>query len=209
MRIRLSSIEAGDVTDALINQMAKSKKLCPHLHIPIQSGDNEILKKMKRKYSREFYLELIKKIKQKVPRVSITTDCLVGFPQESEDNFKNTLDLVRKIAPLKTHIFPFSARKGTSACEFKGMNNSDLIQERCRKLKQVSQVSALSYKKPFLGKVVDVLLEERVKARPDFWQGYTSNYIRVLVKSRDNLKNKIVSVKLKEIKDDDILGTRI
>lgn len=208
-RIRLSSIEAGDVTDALINKIAKSKRLCPHLHIPIQSGDNEILKKMKRRYSRGFYINLISKIRREVPQVSITTDCLVGFPQESESNFKNTLSIVKKIMPLRAHIFPYSARRGTCAYEFMGVNGTGIIEERCRRLKEVADGCALSCKKAFLNKVVDVLIEGRVKHCPDIWQGYTSNYIRVLVKSKDNLKNKIISLKLREIKDGDIIGSRI
>jgi threonylcarbamoyladenosine tRNA methylthiotransferase MtaB len=207
LRIRLSSIEAGDLSEDLIDKISKSQKLCPHLHIPIQSGDDEILKKMKRKYLRKYYLDLIDKIKKKVPQVSITTDCLVGFPQESESNFQNTLSLIKKIVPLKVHIFPYSARKGTSAYEFGGKNGLDLIQERCRKLKEVSEKCALSYKKLFLNKTVDVLIEGRVKQCYDSWQGYTSNYIRVLVESKDNLKNKIVSLRLQEIKDDFIIGS--
>ena len=208
-RIRLSSIEAGDVTDALINKMSKSEKLCPHLHIPIQSGDDEILKKMKRKYSRKYYLDLVNKIKRKVPQVSITTDCLVGFPQENEDNFQNTLSLIKNIMPLKTHIFPYSARKGTCAYKFKGKKSLALIKERCQRLKEVSGECASSYKNFFLNKSVDVLIEGRFKQSHGFWQGYASNYIRVLVKSKDNLKNKIVSLRLQEIRGDAIIGNRI
>jgi threonylcarbamoyladenosine tRNA methylthiotransferase MtaB len=186
--------------------MAKSKKICPHLHIPIQSGDNEILKKMKRKYSRKYYLDLINKIRKKVPDASITTDCLVGFPQENEKNFQNTLSLVNKIAPLRTHIFPYSARKGASASDFGGENSLGLIHERCQRLKKISEKCGLSCKKSFLDKIFNVLIEGRVKRYPEFWQGYTGNYLRVLVKSKANLKNKIVALKLQEIKDDFIIG---
>lgn len=204
--IRLSSIEAGDVTDELIDKMVESKKLCPHLHIPIQSGDDQILKMMKRRYSRKFYLDLINRIKKKVPRASITTDCLVGFPQENEKNFQNTLSLVKKIMPLKTHIFPYSARKGTSAYEFEGKNSLSLLEERCGRLKEASEKCAVSYKQAFLNKTADVLIEARVKECNGFWQGYTGNYIRVLVKSQANLKNKIVNLRLQEIKDDFIIA---
>lgn len=206
LRIRLSSIEAGDVSDDLIDKISKSGKLCPHLHIPIQSGDDQVLKLMKRRYSRKFYLGLISRIKKKIPFVSITTDCLIGFPQESEKSFQNTVSLVRKIAPLKVHIFPYSARKGTSACQFKGINSGDLIQDRCRKLKEVSDEASLSYKKFFLKKTLDVLIEGKAKEFPDYWQGYTGNYIRVLLKSNNNLKNRIISVKLRRIRDDFVLG---
>jgi threonylcarbamoyladenosine tRNA methylthiotransferase MtaB len=208
-RIRLSSIEAGDVTDALINKLAQSDKLCPHLHIPIQSGDDEILKKMKRRYTRKFYLALISKLKRKVPDLSITTDCLLGFPQENEKNFRSTLTLIKKIVPLKTHIFPYSARKGTSAYRFKGENSQSIIQERCQRLKDVCDKAALSYKKFFLNRNVSVLIEGRVKHSLNSWQGYTDNYLRVFVDSKVNLKNKIVSLRLKEIKDDFIIGKMV
>jgi threonylcarbamoyladenosine tRNA methylthiotransferase MtaB len=207
-RIRLSSIEAGDVTNALINKMAGSKKLCSHLHIPIQSGDDEILKKMKRKYSRKFYLGLIDKIKKKVPGVSITTDCLVGFPGESEKCFQNTLSLIKQIVPLRTHIFPYSPRKGTNAFRFAGENDKALIERRCSKLKEAAEECGLSYRKLFLSKTVDVLIEGKVKKDPDFWQGYTSSYIMVLVKSKCNLKNRIIPLRLEKLKDDFIVGSK-
>ena len=111
LRIRLSSLEAVDVSDRLIQQMAESQKLCWHLHIPIQSGDDEILKKMQRSYKRKDYLELINKIKKHIPQVALTTDVLVGFPGEAEENFQNTLNLIKEILPLKVHIFPYSPGK--------------------------------------------------------------------------------------------------
>jgi threonylcarbamoyladenosine tRNA methylthiotransferase MtaB len=178
------------------------------LHIPIQSGDDEILKKMKRKYSRKFYLELIDKIKKKVPGVSITTDCLVGFPGESEKCFQNTLRLVKQIVPLKTHIFPYSSRKGTNAFRFAGENDKALIERWCSELKEAAEECGLSYRKLFLCKTADVLIEGKVKKDPGFWQGYTSSYIRVLVKSKCNLKNRIIPLRLEKLKDDFIVGSK-
>jgi threonylcarbamoyladenosine tRNA methylthiotransferase MtaB len=201
LRIRLSSIEAGDVSDKLINKMAESDKLCRHLHIPIQSGDNAILKKMNRKYSRDEFLKLIRKIKKQVPGVAITTDCLVGFPTEKESNFRNTLDLVKKIAPARTHIFPYSKREGTSAAlSITDEVNPKSIKERILRLEGIAKGCAFSYKKNFLGKAADVLIEGRSKENADFWEGYTDTYIKVLLKSKDNLKNKMVRVRLKSMK---------
>jgi threonylcarbamoyladenosine tRNA methylthiotransferase MtaB len=177
--------------------MSRSAKLCPHLHIPIQSGDDQILKKMKRRYSRRFYLNLIKKVKSKVPQISITTDCLIGFPGESEGNFKNTLSLVEKIMPLKVHIFPYSLREGTFAGDnFRNCLASGVVKERIHRLKVLADSCAVNYKKRFLGKKMPVLFESLVKGKNGYWQGYTDNYIRVLFKSRSKLKNKVKMVRL-------------
>lgn len=207
LRIRLSSIEAGDVSQRLINKMAKSKKLCRHLHIPIQSGDDEILRKMQRSYSRGFYLALIKKIKRKVPLVAITTDCLLGFPGETDEHFMNTLDLVKRIAPLKVHIFPYSKRPGTLAGSLAACGVSDLtVKKRVAMLKNVADSCAKEYKKFFLKRKMRVLFEGLSKNKNGYWQGYADNYIRVLFRSRGDLKNKLISVRLKGIFGDALVA---
>jgi threonylcarbamoyladenosine tRNA methylthiotransferase MtaB len=195
-RIRLSSIEANDVTNELICKISESKKLCRHLHIPIQSGDNQILKKMNRKYCREDYLYLIKKLKKLIPGIAITTDCLVGFPGESDKNFANTVDLIRRIKPLKVHIFPYSERPGTAAGNFNGKLKPSVIKERILKLEKICYGLAHNYIRKFLNKRMDVLVESKVKGRPGFWEGYTVNYIKVNIKSNRNLKNKLISCRL-------------
>ena len=214
MRIRLSSIEAGDVTDELIDRMSQSlpdrqagKKLCPHLHIPIQSGDDKILKRMNRKYCRDDYLNLIRKLKRQIPQIAITTDVLVGFPAEDESNFQNTLDLVKEISPLKVHIFPYSKRGWTSAADnLKDEVKSDIIKKRALRLKGLADACALKYKKQFLNKNMPVLIECRSKDKPDSWEGYTDNYLKVLIKSNLELKNQLIPLKLKEIDRDFVLA---
>jgi len=207
LRIRLSSIEAADVSDGLIDKMAESKNLCRHLHIPIQSGDGEILKKMNRRYCRDDYLNLIQRIKSLIPEIAITTDVLVGFPTETENNFQNTVGLIEEILPLKVHIFPYSRREGTpAASSFKDEISPIIIKERIQRLKNLSHSCATLYKKEFLNKDMDVLIEERLKDNPDFWEGYTDNYIRVLVKSSHNLKNQLINVSLKKIVKDSVLA---
>jgi len=202
LRIRLSSIEAGDICDELIERIAKSKKLCPHLHIPIQSGDDEILQKMKRRYSRKDYLGLIKKIKKQIPGLAITTDVLVGFPGEREENFQATLDLVQEIAPLKVHIFPYSPRAGTCAAQLVDKINPLVIKKRMARLKNIAQECSLTYRKQFLNKDMDVLIEHKLKDDSHFWEGYTSNYIPVIIDSKKDLKNQLISLKLKQILKD-------
>ena len=202
LRIRLSSIEAGDISDELVNKMAQSKKLCQHLHIPIQSGDDEILKKMNRNYYQEDYLNLIKKIKNNIPEIAITTDVLVGFPGEKEDNFQNTVDLIREIMPLRVHIFPYSKRPGTPAAILKDKVPPNIIKGRISQLAGISKKSALTYKKRFLNKNRDVLIEGHAKENKEYWEGYTDNYIRVWVKSDKNLKNQLIQTRLKKISND-------
>ncbi len=206
MRIRLSSIEAKDVTAALISHMAHSNKLCPHFHIPIQSGDNIILKKMRRKYTRDDYLKLVGKIKKQVPGVAITTDCLVGFPGETERQFQNTADLLNQILPLRTHIFPYSKREGTSAAEDPGIVRLHAVKERAESLKKTASFCAVSYKKKFISKSADVLFEGRSKLRPDCWEGHTGNYIPVLLRSKLDFKNKLLRVRLKKLDGDSLLA---
>ncbi len=201
-RIRLSSIEAGDVSDELIKKMSQSKKLCRHLHIPIQSGDDEILKKMNRKYTHKSYLGLINIIKKAVPGVAITTDVLVGFPGEGENNFQNTVRLVKKIMPLRVHIFPFSSREGTAAANLKDEINPQIIKERIARLKDITEGLSLKYRRQFLGKKIDVLVEGCSKIKPDYLEAYTDNYIKVLIKGDSGLKNKLVCVKLRKVTKD-------
>ena len=199
LRIRLSSIEAGDVSDGLIKKIADSKKLCPHLHIPIQSGDDTILKKMHRNYTNQVYLNLIKKIKNRIPGIAITTDCLVGFPGETDENFKNTTDLILKIVPLRVHIFPYSKREGTSAANLGADVPSGVIKERVKHLKEAADKCSGEYRNKFLNTVMGVLIEGESKAAPGFLEGHTDNYIRVILESGLDLKNKLIPVKLKKL----------
>ncbi len=196
-RIRLSSIEAMDVSKELIDKMAVSGKLCKHLHIPIQSGDDRVLKAMNRRYTSRDYLDLIKAIKSRLPDIAITTDVLVGFPTENEESFNNTVKLVKKIMPLKAHVFSYSPRPGTAA-ESKYKNKIDIkvIQDRLARLKQVALESSLKYKKHFLNKMMEVLVEDSKGLPAGQYEGYTSNYIKTNISSKKDIKNKIVSVKI-------------
>jgi len=208
-RIRLSSIEASDVTEALIRKISASEKLSPHLHIPIQSGDNRILRKMSRRYSRRQYLELVKKLRKNNPFISITTDCLIGFPGESERNFKNTMSLVEKIQPLGVHIFPYSRRVGTpSANNLNEEIDMGVIKQRIARLRQAAERSSYFFRKKFLGKRMRVLVEGSVR---DAAWGHSDNYIKVIFRecSGEKLKNELVGVKIKQIRGGWLEGTLI
>jgi len=205
-RIRLSSIEAKDVNDGLIRLLGQSTKLCRHMHMPIQSGDNDILRAMRRKYTRQDYIRLIIKLKKACPGIAITTDVLVGFPGEEERHFRNTLDLVKKIAPLKTHIFPFSPREGTHAFALRNVVPHEIVKDRFDRLQRISEACSEAYRRKFIAKKMHVLIETIGKGLPDCWEGFTANYLKITVHSRKNLKNKLVRVRLKRIEGEKIIG---
>ncbi len=207
IRIRLSSIEATDLSEELILKIKNSKKLCRHLHIPLQSADNQVLKDMHRSYCRDDYLALVKKIKEFIPDIAITTDCLVGFPSESESKFLNTLDAIKEIVPLKVHIFPYSKREGTVASSnFSQLLSNKVIKERLRRMQKSAFLCRDAYMKKFLNKRMDVLVESRIKSSLFFWEGYTSNYLRVRIESKQDLGNQLICVKLKKAAKDYIIG---
>jgi len=197
LRIRLSSIEAGGVTNVLIEKMKHSKKLCHHLHIPVQSGDNDILKKMNRRYTREDYLLLIKRLKKEIPDIGITTDVLVGFPGENEENFQNTLDLIKEIMPLKVHAFPYSERVGTlAASNGEVLLKPAVLHSRMKRLNTISDDCAQLFRNNHLGKEVEVLIEARSKLNPNLWEGYAGNYLKAGVISESDLLNVLLKTSL-------------
>ena len=194
LRIRLSSIEAGDISLRLIKRLHASKKLCGHLHIPIQSGDDYILKRMNRQYTQQRYQNLIVKLRRNIPQLSITTDCLVGFPGETEANFENTVNLIKKIMPLKVHVFPYSQRPGTKAADFSGFVDPRIVSDRCKRLKEIGQLCRERFIQKFMGKQASVLIEGIAKDDNRLLEGLTHNYLKVSLPFKPGLKNKIVSV---------------
>ncbi|MBL7085057.1 MAG: tRNA (N(6)-L-threonylcarbamoyladenosine(37)-C(2))-methylthiotransferase MtaB [Candidatus Omnitrophica bacterium] len=199
-RIRLSSIEPQLVSDRLIEEIGSSQKFCPHLHIPLQSGDNQILERMNRRYTQKDYLNLIAKIKKRVKDVAITTDVLVGFPGESDKNFRNTIDCLKKIEPLRTHIFSFSPRYGTRAFDFKEQIDPQIIKQRVYSLQQIAQRCSYRFRRRFLRKKLAVLIESQADKKTGFLCGYSQNYIRVAVEGADKKDiNTLVGVKITKI----------
>jgi len=199
-RIRLSSIEPQLICDDLIGRIADSEKICPHLHIPLQSGDNKILKRMNRQYTREKYLSLIVKIKKKIKGVAITTDILVGFPGEEEKNFRNTVRSLKEILPLRTHIFSFSPRQGTAAFNLQGRVEPGLIKERLNLVNDVASKCSYKFRRLFLGRQLSVLIESKPDKESGFFCGYSQNYIRVAVEgARKTDINRLLNVKIKTV----------
>jgi len=199
-RIRLSSIEPQLICDDLIGRIADSEKICPHLHIPLQSGDNKILKRMNRQYTREKYLSLIAKIKKKIKDAAITTDILVGFPGEEEKSFRNTLRCLKEVLPLRSHIFSFSPRQGTAAFNLQERVEPGLIKERVSLVRKAATQCSYKFRKPFSGKQLTVLIESQPDKQRSSFCGYSENYIRVIVENAEKRDiNKLVKVKVKTV----------
>lgn len=190
-RLRLSSIEPKDINEELLSQFQKQKRLCRHLHIPFQSGDNDVLKKMKRPYTRNGYLRIVEKIKRSIPDVAISVDIMVGFPGETEERFQNTMDFIKTVKPMRMHIFPFSKRKGTAAYGYRD-NPGSVKKERRDKISDLSKRLSLDFLERFLDKDVELLLEDR-RDQDGYLRGYTDTYIKVYIDGPDILKGQFVN----------------
>lgn len=158
-RIRLSSIEPNYVTQRLIQKISDSKKICPHLHIPLQSGSDKILHNMNRTYTAHEYISLVEKAKALTPDISITTDVMVGFPGESEQDFNKTLKVLEQVKPSRVHVFSFSKRMGTKAFCLKEQVPNQAIAERMSGVRDLAKKTSLEYRKRFLGRPVSCLVE--------------------------------------------------
>jgi threonylcarbamoyladenosine tRNA methylthiotransferase MtaB len=194
-RIRLSSIELPDVTDELISKMSWSKKLCHHLHMPLQSGDDKILRGMNRKYTISDFISRVEDIRLTIPDIGITTDVIVGFPGETELNFKNTVETVKKIKPSRAHIFTYSPRPGTKAFMLKDDVPAKVKKQRMETLKKITDTLAEEFKKSLARKEQKVLVEHARDRRTAKLCGYTDNYVKVLISGPDTSMGNFVSYK--------------
>lgn len=201
-RIRLSSINPQDVSEGLINLWAKESRLCRHLHLSLQSGSDLILKKMGRPYTKKQYLDLVKKIRKQIPGIAITTDLIVGFPGETEREFQETKDFVKKILFARIHVFPYSKRERTKAANMLNQINENEKKNRSKKLRSISKNLSNDFKKKFIGTEQEVLFEgfdrklNKKNQKKKDWLGLTSNYIKVRYESEKDLKNKILKIRL-------------
>ncbi len=199
-RIRFMTSHPKDLSDGLIEFMGQSKKLCHHLHLPLQSGSSRILKIMNRHYTKESYLELVEKIRKAVPDIAITTDIIVGFPGETEEDFKETLDVIEKAEYDSAFTFIYSKRTGTPAASMEAQVSEEVVKERFERL--LKTVQCTSAKKASLseGKIADVLVEEKNVQEEGFVTGRTGQNYLVHFKGDESLIGKIVPVKLCESK---------
>lgn len=206
-RIRLSSIEPTDVHRELIEAMVHLEKCCPHLHIPLQSGDDEILKRMNRRYGRDFYIDLISMIKSVWPDFCLTLDVMAGFAGEGQEHFQNTVDLLKKVKPLKCHVFPYSAREGTRAFNLGGDLTPELIQSRVKHLIALGESLGREVKMSFQNRSMPVLVEKQM-SKGGLVQGLTKNYLKVVFQANGTGLGEIASCQLGILQGDVFLGRK-
>jgi len=198
-RIRLGSLEPTLMTEEFITPLSKLEKICDHFHLSLQSGCDETLKRMNRRYTIEEFKEVVERLRNTYNDVILTTDIIVGFPGETQEEFDKTYEFLKQIKFYKTHVFPYSVRKGTKAAEMSNQVEAQEKERRSKILIELSNENQLDYNKKYIGKVVDVLIEEDSK-------GHTANYILVKAQNDKELENKIVKVKIAEAKEEHIEG---
>jgi threonylcarbamoyladenosine tRNA methylthiotransferase MtaB len=180
-RIRLSSIEPLDFSADLVASLSQSAKVCRHLHIPIQSGDDEILRRMNRNYGRSYLSDLIQELHRRIPKLSIGADVIVGFPGEAEERFKSTYELIESLPFSYLHIFPFSKRKGTPAFQFPQRVDEAVIKKRAEEMRELGKQKQQTFYRQFLHEELNVLVEDRKEKESGRWKGLSRNYIPVLL----------------------------
>ena len=195
-RIRLSSIEPGELTDGIIHMAAANRRICRHFHIPLQSGDAAILEKMKRPYTPDFFKKLVLSIHDRIKDAAIGVDVLVGFPGEDEKAFNNTYDLLASLPITYLHVFPFSPRRGTPAARYPDPVDPQILKARCALLRQLSRKKRAEFYERQIGQVVDVILEDKPDPSSGRFKGISANYISVYTAAPDAYKNSLVSCRL-------------
>lgn len=197
-RIRISSIEASQITDEVIKALDNSKKIVRHLHIPLQSGSDSVLARMRRKYSSDYYKEKVMKIRRALPDLAITSDVIVGFPGETEEEFQGTYEFVKEIGYSELHVFPFSRRTGTPAAKMKEQVDEEVKNDRVQQMIDLSDQLAREYAAGFYDEVLEVIPEEHVQDKDGLLEGYTDNYLKVRFRGTPDMIGKIVRVKINQ-----------
>ncbi|QGG47901.1 tRNA (N(6)-L-threonylcarbamoyladenosine(37)-C(2))-methylthiotransferase MtaB [Heliorestis convoluta] len=203
-RLRIGSIEPQEFTPSLLEALTEPT-ICPHFHIPLQSGSDKILKSMGRRYNRQDFIDICTKIMSMLPDGAITTDIIVGFPGESEADFLQTEELCRTLQLAGVHVFPFSPRRGTKAATFPGQIDRKKKEERVQRIQEISRHLSYRYSQKFLGQRKEVLLEEKVDRH---WTGHTDNYLKVFVPVGEDfledhtLRGSLQIIELKTVRED-------
>lgn len=195
-RIRLGSIEPMDLTPALIEFVSTEKKICNYFHIPLQHGDDAVLRKMNRPYRSDDFRKLVTQIREKIPHVSLATDVMVGFPGENESHFQNFYGFCQEMAFSRMHVFKYSKREGTPAATFAGQVSPQIKAERSHCLIELGKLMMSDYHHQFEGCIIPLLVEQQ--KQDNIWEGLTEHYIKVQVAGNDIKKGEIISVKLEK-----------
>lgn len=202
-RIRLGSIEPLLITVEFVERLKKLEKICHHFHLSLQSGCDETLKRMNRRYTIEQFKEIVRLLRNAYSDVNLTTDIIVGFPGETDEEFNKTYQFLKEIKFYKMHIFKYSPRKGTKAAVMPNQINGGIKEERSKKLIELSDRNEIEYNKSYIGKNVEVLFEEE---KDGMYKGHTQNYIMVYCQSKEKLDNKIIDVVCEKAEKEHIIA---
>lgn len=198
-RIRLGSLESRIITEEFVQAIAALPKMCPHFHLSLQSGCNETLKRMNRRYTSEEFYEKCEILRKYFEKPALTTDVIVGFPQETEEEFETTYEFLKKICFYETHIFKYSKREGTKAAVMQGQIPEQIKAKRSARLIELGEKNRRAYEESFLGKTVEVLVEEKSDVNgKEMWTGHTKEYMKIALESEKNLQNCILNVQIKD-----------
>ena len=203
-RLRISSIETSQISDEIIDLIGSNEIIVDHLHVPLQAGSDATLKRMNRKYTTAEYLEKINKIRSYLPNIAFTTDVIVGFPGETDEEFEETYNFIKQVNYSELHVFPYSQRKNTPAAKMKDQVNDQIKHERANRLLQLSKELNHEFALKQIGKTLKVLFEKR---DGEYLIGHAGDYLKVKVKTADNLIGEIVTIKID--KYDEILEGRV
>jgi threonylcarbamoyladenosine tRNA methylthiotransferase MtaB len=204
VRWRLSSLEPTEVNPELLRLLLENANFCPHLHLPLQSGHDEILRAMHRPYTTAQYLKIVTEIREVIPDIALTTDVMVGFPGENEEHFREYLRFVERVAFSRLHVFKYSPRKGTPAAKFSGQVLPPVKELRSREMFQLGKKLEKQYAEKFVNQLLHVLVEEKVGGTT--WEGSSANYLKIRFTALRELRGKIVPVVLKKVEANYCIG---
>jgi threonylcarbamoyladenosine tRNA methylthiotransferase MtaB len=193
-RVRLSSIDPEELSDEIIDLVAGSGKFCPHFHLPLQAGEDQLLERMRRRYLTDHYRERVERILDRMPEAAIGTDLIVGFPGETQEHFERYYAFVESLPLAYFHVFPYSVRSGTTAAKFSGKVPTAEIKRRADLLRRLGENRRLNFVRRYIGTRLKVLVEETREPSNQALRGYSRNYIKVLIEGPDRLKNHEVDV---------------
>lgn len=203
-RIRLSSMEQSLIDEDFMSRVSKLHKFCDHFHLSLQSGSDTVLKRMNRRYTSNEYLDKVNLIRKYYPRAGITTDIIVGFPGETEEEFQETLEFAKTVGFSKVHVFKYSKRSGTPAANRTDQVKEEIKSERSKLLIDLTDNLRYNYNNSFMNENVEILAE---KENNGVFSGHTKSYMEVVVKSDRNIKNQLVNVKVIDVSDEGLIGS--
>lgn len=207
-RLRVSSIDPDEVDDAMLDVIISGNKTCQSMHIVLQSGSNVVLKRMNRKYTRQMFMDTVKRLRSASPDFTFTTDVIVGFPGETEADHQETLDVMREVKFAKVHMFPYSPRPRTRAALYPNRVPSDVIRRRKQEVLRLSNEIAFDFREQYIGRTMTVLTESIDDHQPDMISGHTDNFLQVLIKKEELVPNMLVEVEFVENTPSGLIGKR-